>query len=238
MVHGKGGKQRTAYLSPPTQNALQCWLSNRPVSDDRAVFISEHGKRITVSGIQYLLRYHCKKAGIKLTAHQFRHTFGRRMTEAKLPLNSLQALLGHKSVRTTQIYVHLADQHLQTEYDRAITKFVPRAPIGKALGLDKLKRTYTPRRRTINWKSYLTDLPDWLANLIRTDCSRHSQTNDLVQQTRNRLSQLSQYFRWVLSNTSFSCLGDITPKGWFAYVDERLKSGIKPTTLNTALRAI
>jgi site-specific recombinase XerD len=160
VVHGKGGKQRIVYLSPPAQKALERWLDSRPVSNDRAVFISEHGKRLTVSGIQYLLRGYCKKAGIKLTAHQFRHTFARHMAEAKLPLTSLQALLGHKSVRTTQIYVHLADQHLQGEYDRAIAKSVPPAPFGKAS--DKVKRVYLPRRRTINWKSYLADYPNGL----------------------------------------------------------------------------
>lgn len=236
MVHGKGGKQRIAYLSHPTQKALELWLESRPVSNDRAVFISEHGKRLTVSGIQYLLRGYCEKARIKLTAHQFRHTFGRRMAEANLPLTALQALLGHKSVRTTQIYVHLADQYLQTQYDLAIAKFVP--PPALATTLEQTRRTYLPKRRTINWKSYLADLPDWLTSLIRADGSRHSQTHDPIQQIRNRLSQLSQFFRWTLSNTSFSYLGDITPKHWFAYVDIRLKAGIKPTSLNTALRAI
>ena len=77
IVHGKGGKQRTVYLSPPAQEALQSWLTSRPLIAERAVFISEHAKRLSVAGIQYLLRGYCGKAGIKCTAHQFRHAFGR-----------------------------------------------------------------------------------------------------------------------------------------------------------------
>ncbi|HEY9708493.1 MAG TPA: tyrosine-type recombinase/integrase, partial [Oculatellaceae cyanobacterium] len=120
LIHGKGGKQRIAYLSPPSQDALQVWLASRPVIADRAAFISEHGKRLSVSGIQFVLRSYREQAGVHFTCHQLRHTFGRRMAEARLPLTSLQSLLGHKSVRTTQIYVHLSNGHLQAEYDKSI----------------------------------------------------------------------------------------------------------------------
>lgn len=236
LLHGKGGKQRIVYLSPPTQKTLQRWLARRPIFCDRAVFISEHGKRLSVSGIQYLLRGYCEKAGVYFTCHQLRHTFGRRMAEAKLPLTSLQSLLGHKSVRTTQIYVHHSNAHLQTEYNHAISQVA--TPNPSNVTVNSTKRYHSPKLRELNWKTFLEGLPGWLTDLIRNFCSQYSQANDPVQQARNRLSQLTQFFRWITSNSSISSTSKITPKLWFAYVETRLKSGIKPTSLNTTLRVV
>ena len=236
IVHGKGGKQRIVYLSPPAEEALKGWLASRPVSNDRAVFISEHGKRLSVAGIQNLLKEYCKKAGIHLTCHQLRHTFGRHMAEADLPLTSLQSLLGHKSVRTTQIYVHLGNKHLQAEYDRAISQKTLPIPVSNKKQVRK--QSHFRRPKEVNWDGYLTGLPDWLTEPLQAYCSGYSHANDPIQQTRNLLSQVCPTFRWMLKNAKVSCLGDITPKLWFAYVDTRLKSGIRPTTLNTTLRAL
>ena len=236
LIHGKGGKQRIVYLSPPAQEALQCWLSSRPVSTDRAVFISEHGKRLSVAGIQYLLRGYCERSGIKVTAHQLRHAFGRRMAEAHLPLTSLQSLLGHKDIRTTQIYVHLSNSHLQDEYDRAISQ-IP-IPSSRENSVHRMKRQYFPKKKGVNWRCYVGSLPDWLAKLILSYCSKHSQAKDPIQQTRNVLSQLSKFFCWMLQKRDLSCMSNVSPRCWFEYTEARLHSGIKPTSLNTTLRIL
>jgi site-specific recombinase XerD len=119
-VHGKGDKQRVVYLPPPAYSTLNDWLTSRPVRNDRAVFISQRGKRLSVTGIQFILQEYCQNAGVQVTCHQFRHAFGRRMAEANLPLTSLQKLLGHRSPRTTQIYARISNHALQAEYNRAI----------------------------------------------------------------------------------------------------------------------
>lgn len=121
-VHGKGGRQRIAYLPPPALSILTDWLTSRPVTTDRAVFISQRGKRLSVNGIQFILKEYCQKRGVQVTCHQFRHTFGRRMAEASMPVTSLQKLLGHRSPRTTQRYINLSNPALQADYDRAIQK--------------------------------------------------------------------------------------------------------------------
>ncbi len=108
------------YLPPPAHSALNDWLTSRPVTKDRAVFISQRGKRLSVNGVQFILQGYCQKAGVQVTCHQFRHTFGRRMAEADMPLTSLQSLLGHRSPRTTQIYARISNPALQAEYNRAI----------------------------------------------------------------------------------------------------------------------
>jgi integrase len=158
------------------------------------------------------------------------------MAEAHLPLTSLQSLLGHKDVRTTQIYVRLSDSHLQSEYNRAIGHIIMPCPTGNSANDPKRKRS--PKVKVINWSGYLDNLPEWLAQLIHAYCSQDSQANDSLQRTRNSISQLSRFFRWVLENHSLSCLSDIIPRCWFAYTDLRLHSGIKPTSLNTILRIL
>ncbi|MBK6794083.1 MAG: tyrosine-type recombinase/integrase [Anaerolineales bacterium] len=121
-INGKGGRQRIAYLPPPALSTLTDWLTNRPVTKDRAVFISQRGMRLSVNGVQFILKEYCQKAGVQVTCHQFRHAFGRRMAEASMPVTSLQKLLGHCSPRTTQRYVNLSNPALQADYDRAIQK--------------------------------------------------------------------------------------------------------------------
>src|SRR6266508_1689560 len=120
-IHGKGDQHRIAYLSPPARDTLINWLKSRPVTMDRAVFISRHSKRLSISGIQFILNGYARKADIHLTCHQFRHAFGRRMAEAKLPVTTIQRLLGHRSPRTTQGYINLSNSVLRGEYNEAIT---------------------------------------------------------------------------------------------------------------------
>ncbi len=125
-IYGKGDQNRIAYLPPPAWEALQRWLISRPVRKDRAVFISERGKRLSVSGIQFILKEYCREAEVHITCHQFRHAFGRRMAEARLPVTTLQNLFGHRSPRTTQRYVHLLNPFLRDEYNRALARVLER----------------------------------------------------------------------------------------------------------------
>jgi site-specific recombinase XerD len=55
-----------------------------------------------------------------ITCHQLRHTFGRHMIEGRMPVTSLQRLLGHSRIRTTQVYMHISDQQVQADYEAAM----------------------------------------------------------------------------------------------------------------------
>jgi site-specific recombinase XerD len=66
-VHGKGDKSRMVYLSPPALSVLIDWLTSRPITKDRAVFISHRGKRLSITGIQFILQTYCQKADIHIT---------------------------------------------------------------------------------------------------------------------------------------------------------------------------
>jgi len=119
-LNGKGSKERVAYLSHQPLAALRAWLAERPKVQCQAVFLNRFEERISVTGIQDRLAGYCLQAGIWITCHQLRHTFGRHLTEARVPVTSIQRLLGHAHLRTSEIYLHLSDKTVQTDYDAAM----------------------------------------------------------------------------------------------------------------------
>jgi site-specific recombinase XerD len=129
-LHGKNGSERVAYLSAQTLDALQDWLAMRPETEDQALFLNRFGHRLTVTGIQHRLAYYCRQAGVWITCHQLRHTFGRHMVEARMPVTSLQRLLGHARIRTTQIYMHISNRQVQADYEAAM------AQVSRRLAMD------------------------------------------------------------------------------------------------------
>jgi site-specific recombinase XerD len=119
-LHGKGNKQRVVYLSSQALAALQTWLYMRPVTGDDAVFLNRFRHRLTVTGIQDRLAHYCHLAGVWVTCHQFRHTFGRHLTEARVPVTTIQQLLGHSQLRSTEVYLHISDPQVQEDYNAAM----------------------------------------------------------------------------------------------------------------------
>jgi site-specific recombinase XerD len=61
-----------------------------------------------------------------ITCHQFRHTFGRHLTEARVPVTSIQRLLGHVRLGTTEVYLHISDQQVQVDYEAALIQITSR----------------------------------------------------------------------------------------------------------------
>ena len=125
-LHGKGGKERVAYLSSQAMTALQTWLGVRPEGIERAVFVNRFGKRLTVTGIQLQLVTYCQQAGVWVTCHQFRHTFGRHMIEARVPVTTIQKLMGHARLHTTETYLHISDKQVQADYEAAMEQVMER----------------------------------------------------------------------------------------------------------------
>lgn len=119
-LQGKGGSQRVAYLSLHAFQSLQEWLSVRPLLDTPALFPNRFGQRFSVRGIQERLATYSRRAGVHVTCHGLRHTFARQMIEAGMPVTSLQRLLGHARIRTTQIYLHISDRQVQSDYASAM----------------------------------------------------------------------------------------------------------------------
>jgi site-specific recombinase XerD len=125
-VHGKGDQHRIVYLASQPHAALLRWLEVRPPVADQAVFINRFGKQLTVTGIQDRLAHYCRAAGLWLTCHQFRHTLGRHLVEARVPVTSIQKLFGHRRLRTTEVYLHITNSQVQADYESAMQQVAER----------------------------------------------------------------------------------------------------------------
>ena len=128
-LHGKGEYERVAYLSAQPLAALRVWLDIRPTVPACAVFLNRFGQRLTVTGIQDRLAGYCHAAGVWVTCHQLRHTFGRHLTEANVPVTTIQRLFGHARLRTTEIYLHISDRQIQNDYDTAMREIQRLLPL-------------------------------------------------------------------------------------------------------------
>jgi len=128
-LNGKGSYQRVAYLASQPLAALRLWLECRPNTGDDAVFINRFGRRLSVTGIQDRLAKYCHKAGLWVTCHQFRHTFGRHLTEARVPVTSIQRLFGHARLKSTEVYLHISDAQAQEDYLAAMQEIMLDLPL-------------------------------------------------------------------------------------------------------------
>ncbi|MCB0017959.1 MAG: tyrosine-type recombinase/integrase [Anaerolineales bacterium] len=124
-VRGKGGCERMAFVSGQTLAILEHWLAlwSRAGSQTEAVFLNRFGRRFSVTGIQYRLAHYCEQVGLWITCHQLRHVFARHLVEAGIPVTSIQRMLGHARLKTTEIYLHISDPQVQADYRQALVAF-------------------------------------------------------------------------------------------------------------------
>jgi integrase/recombinase XerC len=125
-VRGKGKRERLAMLGPPAVEALRRWISARPTLNARAaaqpaVFLNKNGTRLSTRSVARLLEKYLANAGMNADAspHTLRHSFATHLLDAGADIRSVQELLGHKSLGTTQIYTHVTTQRLRDSYHKA-----------------------------------------------------------------------------------------------------------------------
>lgn len=121
-VIGKGKKERMVVLGEPALEALQRYREALPPRlVGRVVFVGPSGKGLTPRAVQLLLKKYLELAGLdhRLSPHKLRHTFATHMLDGGADLRSLQELLGHTSLATTQIYTQVSAERLRRAYDDA-----------------------------------------------------------------------------------------------------------------------
>jgi site-specific recombinase XerD len=116
IVNGKGSRERVVYLSPQALRSLQAYLSIRPDTLSEHVFLAYHRDGLSTTAIHMRLLHYRKIASVSLTAHRLRHTFAGDLLSAGVPVTSIQKLLGHRWIETTQIYVSANDQTVAEDY--------------------------------------------------------------------------------------------------------------------------
>lgn len=120
-VRGKGDKVRVVFLSSEAKQAVRAYLKKRGDFGE-ALFIGygragkgKESPRLTPRSVERIVKYHAIKAGItrKVTPHVIRHSFATDLLSNGADLRSVQALLGHANIATTQVYTHVTDKHLR-----------------------------------------------------------------------------------------------------------------------------
>ena len=129
VCRGKGGKERIVPLGRSACDAAKRYLAEvRPlvVSGERdELFLSRRGKPFSRQGLWKLIRQHAREAGLaaKISPHVLRHSFATHLLERGADLRSVQLMLGHSQITTTQIYTHVSRERIRRVYDQ----FHPRA---------------------------------------------------------------------------------------------------------------
>jgi site-specific recombinase XerD len=131
---GKGSKDRIVYISNDALQSLAGYLRVRPVCRTRKIFLVEKGpctgKPISIRGIQKRMEYYARKVNLKVSCHHLRHTMATQMLNADADLSTIQDLLGHSNVKTTQRYCRVSNLKVQRDYFNAMEVIMLRT-IGK-----------------------------------------------------------------------------------------------------------
>jgi site-specific recombinase XerD len=123
VSNGKGGKDRIVYMSEDARSALLAYLEKRS-SKAKGLFLVQkgpmRGKPISVRGIQKRIEYYARKSSLDVSCHRLRHTMATQLLNADADLATIQDLLGHGQITTTQRYCRVANIKVQRDYYKAI----------------------------------------------------------------------------------------------------------------------
>jgi site-specific recombinase XerD len=130
VYNGKGAKDRVVYISPDTYEMLVAYVKTRLSSRVKKVFLVEkgthRGKSISVRGIQKRMEHYASKTGLPISCHQLRHTMATQLLNADADLVTIQDLLGHARIKTTQRYCKVCNLKVQRDYFKAMSLVMQR----------------------------------------------------------------------------------------------------------------
>ena len=130
VVDGKGSKDRVVYISDDAADGLIAYLKLRSHRRVKKVFLVEKGNfkglPISVRGIQKRMEYYAKKTGLKISCHHLRHTMATQLLNADAQVESIQDLLGHNWITTTERYCKVSNMKVKRDYFNAMGKILRR----------------------------------------------------------------------------------------------------------------
>jgi site-specific recombinase XerD len=244
-VVGKGRKERIAWVTPYWYETLTRWLAVRPPAATNRLFLNQHQRPLSVSGVQYRLKQYCKRAGIHLTCHQLRHTFARRLAEQRMPTESIGQLLGHAQLKTTQRYTAGADPDLRDEFletmNRVDTTPLPETtPASAILSLPRQEEKADPQALE-QAVARLQTLPDWLqatlAAYLRYRWLRwqpHRAADNVAVLSR----QLAAIWTWLVEERHIATWETVQRSDVEAWLDAQADAGLKVNTRRTQLTTL
>ena len=129
VAQGKGGKDRVVYVSKDARAALETYLATRG-SKSRRVFLVQKGPwsgtPLSVRGIQKRIEYYARESKVTVSCHSLRHTMATQLLNADADISTIQDLLGHTHITTTQRYCSVSNAKAQRDYDKAIEIVIQR----------------------------------------------------------------------------------------------------------------
>jgi site-specific recombinase XerD len=135
VFKGKGGKDRVVYMSEDARSALLAYLEKRS-SKAKGLFLVQkgpmRGKPLSVRGIQKRIEYYARKSDLNVSCHRLRHTMATQLLNADADLATIQDLLGHGQITTTQRYCRVANLKVQRDYYKAMEVVLQRTQAQEA----------------------------------------------------------------------------------------------------------
>ena len=130
IFNGKGGKDRVVYISNDSYRALVAYIKSRMACRVKKIFLVERGihkgNPLSVRGIQKRMEFYAKASGLNVSCHHLRHTMATQLLNADAELVTIQDLLGHDRIKTTQRYCKISNLKVQKDYFKAMDKVLQR----------------------------------------------------------------------------------------------------------------
>jgi site-specific recombinase XerD len=235
-------------LTAETLRPVQAWLQERPQTPETVLFLNQHGRPLSVAGVQFRLKQYCDQAGVHLTCHQLRHTFARRLAEQSMPIDSLAKLLGHRNLQTTQGYIDGADPTLRLDFQQAMSRlndlFPPpvtpavESAVVSSFAPAQADERPNPQELLAQVVHLAADLPDWLGREIRLHTLRRIprwQPHRAKAQTHMHFGTLCRICRWLVTYRHWQHLDQLQRTDLVAYVHARQVEGLKPRSIGAEL---
>ncbi len=268
LIHGKGSRERIVYVSPQAENALREYLTERPCAASDFIFLSYQLDGLSTTAIHKRLMRYRQQSGVSITAHRLRHTFANDLLSARVPITSIQKLLGHHRIETTQNYVMANDHQVQEDYFAACRKLEgwtihPGDADGPGGSAEDPGQAFSPgsihsrpdryipdpepvggktdRATPFDIQRHAESLPTWLVNDLEHFHEFQQRNWRAVRRVRNARRFWSTHlniWHFLCEQRSVCQLADVTPQHILDYTDQRLKAGYAVASVNGELSAL
>ncbi len=251
ILHGKGSRERMVYLSSAARLALQVWLAQRPAARDQHVFLSYKHKKLSTTSISKRIQYICYIAGVHLTAHRLRHSFADHLLSAGMPITSIQRLMGHRFVETTQNYALANDKQVQADFYKACErlegwKLLQEAAWMKAEEVSRQKEAEDsgcgdPPPATVPIPARISRLPLILARQLEAYCLHKASRWRAERIAANSTSFYSLHgnmWKYLCEECQVNSVAELQLDHILQFIKARLEAGRSTRTVNTSLSCL
>jgi len=254
-VLGKGRKERIVYLRREAYQVVETYLAEQRVwSTGQALFLNQRGERLTIAGIQWVMREYARVSQVAVTCHRLRHTCARWLAEGEMPLLSLSRFLGHSSLTSTQRYLEGANPQLRRHYDQAMQPVAegsstllrpPSTPSLSAGAGRPVVEEVSNQPTVVRLEPTTCQPPAWVAEWpawLRESCLAWLNHRWLQWKPSRRthhlqvtLNQLRAFWRWQLARRPFEAWQELTTADVAAFLTAELARGLTVRTVSTVL---